>query len=86
MAAGISKTLWSMDDIVALIDARTEAPEAPDSLQNGNSQMSATRRKLRLAERVQRVIRWSGRMEFEPSASSGLRLAAFDVSRGALSS
>jgi IS1 transposase len=27
MAAGISKTLWSMEDVVALIDARVEPPK-----------------------------------------------------------
>jgi hypothetical protein len=27
MAAGVSKTLWTMNDIVALIDATTPAPK-----------------------------------------------------------
>ncbi len=34
MAAGISKTLWSMEDVVALIDAQAEAPKHPRFIKN----------------------------------------------------
>jgi hypothetical protein len=40
MAAGISSKLWEMSDIVALIDAREEAPKGPATYQKRGDEIS----------------------------------------------
>jgi hypothetical protein len=37
MTAGVSKTLWSMDNIVALIDAAAPKPERPQTYRKRES-------------------------------------------------
>ena len=90
MEAGLSKTLWDMDDLVRIMDERAPKPGRPKSLQQADFKMTHYPQSARLRRREQfrldhlRAARQQGQTLKANAQAHGLFLSALCTARSTL--